>query len=136
MSELAEIQSQISRYTDAVNSRNWADFPAIFAEDASWQAIGMDIRLDGLAAITAGLSAIIDAMSMFVQMNCPAVIQLRGDRASARSTMYEIGENAAEGTQFEAYGRYEDELVRVDGQWLFHSRCFVRLARKEGALAS
>jgi ketosteroid isomerase-like protein len=137
MSELAAIQSQISRYTDAVNSRNWDDFPSIFAEDAIWEAAGMDFRFDGRAAITEGLSGIVGAMSMFVQMNCPAVITYTGgDRASARSTMYELGENETDGTQFEAYGRYEDELVRLNGQWLFKSRRFVRLARREGALAA
>jgi ketosteroid isomerase-like protein len=135
MSELAAIQSQISRYTDAVNSRNWDDFPSIFAEDASWEAIGLDIRFDGRPAITKGLSGIVGAMSSFVQMNCPAVINYTGgDRASARSTMYEIGEDETSGTQFEAYGRYEDELVRLDGRWLFRSRRFVRLVRKEGPI--
>ena len=137
MSELAAIQSQISRYTDAVNSRNWDDFPSIFAEDARWEAVGMDMRFDGRDAITGGLSGIVGAMSMFVQMNCPAVISYTGgDRASARSTMYEIGENETAGTQFEAYGRYEDELVRLDGRWMFQSRRFVRLMRKESALAA
>ena len=42
MSELAAIQSQISRYTDAVNSRNWDDFPSIFAEDARWEAVARE----------------------------------------------------------------------------------------------
>jgi len=136
MSELAAIQSQISRYTDAVNSRNWDDFPSIYAQDASWEAIGLDIRFDGCDVIIKGLSGIVGAMSSFFQMNCPAVIRYTGgDRASARSAIYEIGEYASEGTQFEAYGRYEDELIRLDGQWLFQSRRFVRLVRKEGAIS-
>jgi hypothetical protein len=135
MSELAAIQSQISRYTDAVNSRNWDDFPSIYAEDATWEAIGLDIAFDGLAAITNGLSGVVGAMSSFVQLNCPAVIKYTGgDHASARSTIYEIGENEAAGTQFEAYGFYEDELVRLNGQWMFQSRRFVRLIRKEGPI--
>ena len=135
MSELAAIQSQISRYTDAVNSRNWDDFPAIFAEDATWEAIGLDLRFEGLAAITKGLSGVVGAMSSFVQMNCPAVMNYTGgERASARSTIYEIGESESQGSWFEAYGRYEDELVRHNGVWLFQSRRFVRLIRKEGPL--
>jgi hypothetical protein len=134
MSQLPAIQIQISRYTDAVNSRNWAAFPNIFAKDASWEAIGLDIRFDGLDAITSGLSKIVTGMSRFVQMNTPAVIELDGDRASARSTIYEIGESESQGSWFEAYGRYEDELVRHNGVWLFQSRRFVRLIRKEGPL--
>ena len=111
MSELAAIQSQISRYSDAVNSRNWGDFPQIFAEDASWEAIGMDIRFDGRDAITKGLSGIVGAMSSFVQMNCPAVMDYtNGDRASARSTIYEIGEYESQGSYPEAIAEWE--LVR------------------------
>jgi hypothetical protein len=134
MSQLPAIQVHISRYTDAVNSRNWAAFPKIFAEDASWEAIGLDIRFDGLAAITQGLSKIVGDMSRFVQMNTPAVIELDGDRASARSTIYELGEYDADGTSFEAYGTYEDELVTVNGEWRFKSRRFVRIIRRTGPI--
>jgi hypothetical protein len=135
MSQLPAIQIAISRYTDAVNSRNWAAFPKIFAEDASWEAIGLDIRFDGLAAITQGLSTIVNDMSRFVQINTPAVIELEGDRASARSTIYELGEYDGPGTFFEAYGTYEDELVKVkNGEWRFQSRRFVRIIRKEGPI--
>src|SRR5262245_22584850 len=96
MSELAAIQSQISRYTDAVNTGNWADFPAIYAEDATWEGVGLGLRFEGLAGITAGLSKIVGAMSMFAQLNCPAVIRYDGgDRASARTTIYETGEDAS-----------------------------------------
>ena len=134
MSQLPAIQIHISRYTDAVNSRNWAAFPNIFAKDASWEAIGLDLRFDGLEAITQGLSKIVGDMSRFVQMNTPAVIELDGDRASARSVIYEIGEYDATGTCFEAYGTYEDELITVDGEWRFKSRRFVRLMRKESPI--
>jgi ketosteroid isomerase-like protein len=134
MSERPAIQDCISRYTDAVNRRDWAVFPTIFAADARWQAIGMDIAFDGLEAITRGLSGIVDAMSLFVQMNTPAVIDIDGDRATARSTIYEFGDNQAQGTRFEAYGRYEDELVARDGRWMFTSRRFVRILRKEGPI--
>jgi ketosteroid isomerase-like protein len=136
MSELAAIQSQISRYTDAVNCGNWSDFPNIYMEDATWEAVGLGLRFEGLTAITEGLSGLVQAMSMFAQLNCPAVIRYDGDRASARTTIYETGENQSAGTRMEVYGRYEDELARVNGQWLFKSRRFVPIARKEGPLAA
>ena len=134
MSQLPAIQVHISRYTDAVNSRNWAAFPKIFAVDASWEAIGLDIRFEGLKSITQGLSKIVGDMSRFVQMNTPAVIEQNGDRASARSTIYELGEYDADNSMFEAYGTYEDELVMVNGEWRFQSRCFVRIIRRTGPI--
>lgn len=137
MSQLPAIQIAISRYTQAVNHRDWAAFPNIFAKDASWEAIGLDLRFEGLVAITNGLSTIVNEMSRFVQMNTPAVIDLDGDRASARSTIYELGEYDIPRTMFEAYGTYEDELVKVKkGEWRFKSRRFVRIIRREGPMAA
>ena len=134
MSQLPAVQVHISRYTQAVNSRDWAAFARIFAKDARWEAIGLDIRFDGLDAITKGLSRIVGGMSRFVQMNTPAAIDLAGDHATARSTIYELGEYDEQGTAFEAYGTYEDELIMMDDEWRFRSRRFVRILRREGPI--
>jgi uncharacterized protein (TIGR02246 family) len=135
MGKRRQIQHQLNRYSDAVNRRDWAAFAALYAEDAIWQGTGaLAMRFEGREAITRGFAGIIDPMSMFVQMNAPAVIDVRGDRASARSTLHELGDVPADGTRFELYGRYEDELVRRDGAWLFHHRRFVPVTRQTGPI--
>jgi hypothetical protein len=129
MSELAAIQVQISRYTDAINRRDWGVFPEIYAADAHWEAVGEGISFDGLAAITEGLSGLAGAMSYLVQSNAPAVIEVAGDRATARSTMHEIWALPAEGIKADVHGYYDDELARIDGRWMFTSRRFNFLHR-------
>ena len=130
MSELAAIQNQINRYTDAVNRRDWSVFPTIYAEDATWEAVGLNLRFEGLKAITQGLSEIVEAMTVFVQMNSPAVIEVHGDHALARSTIHELWDVPAEGARTDIYGRYEDELVKVTADWMFQSRRFVPISRR------
>src|SRR5690242_12444183 len=118
MGKRRAIQQQLNRYTDAVNRRDWGAFASVYAEDAIWEGLGdLVMRFEGRDAITLGFVQIIEPMSMFVQMNAPAVIELDGDRAMARSTIHELGDVPAEGTRFELYGRYEDELVRHKGEW-------------------
>jgi ketosteroid isomerase-like protein len=135
MGEWRAIQQQLNRYTDAVNRRDWAVFPKLYAGDAIWEGTGaLTMRFEGLEAITRGFAGIIDPMSMFVQMNAPAVIDVRGDHASARSTIHELGDVPADGTRFELYGRYEDELVRRDGAWLFSHRRFIPITRQTGPI--
>ena len=126
MAKRGKIQQQLNRYSDAVNRRDWKAFASLYAEDAIWEGTGeLAMRFEGRDAITQGFAGIIGAMSMFVQMNAPGVIEVRGDRASARSTIHELGDVPADGTRFELYGRYEDELVRRHGEWLFQHRRFV-----------
>jgi ketosteroid isomerase-like protein len=133
MGQRRKIQQQLNRYSDAVNRRDWAAFATLYAKNAIWEGTGaLAMRFEGREAITRGFAGIIDPMSMFVQMNAPAVIDLRGDRALARSTIHELGDVPADGMRFELYGRYEDELIRHHGDWLFHHRRFVPVTRQTG----
>ncbi|HSW39879.1 MAG TPA: nuclear transport factor 2 family protein [Acidobacteriota bacterium] len=51
------------------------------------------------------------------------VIKIDGDRATSRSYWFQYGNNNPERrAQLNSYGHYEDELVKVDGQWLFSKR--------------
>jgi uncharacterized protein (TIGR02246 family) len=131
MGKRGKIQQLLNRYSEAVTRRDWSGLAALYAEDAVWEGTGkLDMRFEGRQAIAQGFAGIIEPMSMFVQMNAPAVIEVHGDRASARSTIHELGDVPAEGTRFELYGRYQDELVRHKGEWLFHHRRFVGITRQ------
>lgn len=135
MGKRREIQQQLNRYSDAVNRRDWKAFASLYAEDALWEGTGdLVMRFEGRDVITRGFAGLIEPMSMFIQMNAPAVIEVDGDRASARTTIHELGDVPAAGTRFEIYGRYEDELVRQRGTWLFHHRRFVPATRQLGPI--
>lgn len=51
------------------------------------------------------------------------VIDIDGDRATATAYWFHMGnDNPERSAQLNSFGHYEDELVKVDGQWLFSLR--------------
>jgi len=51
------------------------------------------------------------------------VLKIDGDRATGRAYWFHYGnDNPERKAQINSYGHYEDELVKVDGQWLFSKR--------------
>jgi hypothetical protein len=51
------------------------------------------------------------------------VLQIDGDRATGRSSWFHTGnDNSERRTTIGGFGHYEDDLVKVDGEWLFARR--------------
>jgi ketosteroid isomerase-like protein len=51
------------------------------------------------------------------------VLKIDGDKAVGRAYWFHYGNNNPERkAQLDSYGHYEDEMVKVDGQWLFSKR--------------
>jgi ketosteroid isomerase-like protein len=51
------------------------------------------------------------------------VLKIEGDKAKGRAYWFSYGNNNPERkAQLGSYGHYEDELVKVNGQWLFSKR--------------
>ena len=51
------------------------------------------------------------------------VLKIDGDTATGRAYWFHYGNNNPERkATFDSYGHYEDELVKVNGQWLFSKR--------------
>lgn len=118
-----EIQSVISRYTNCVNRRDWAVLPGLFTETAVWSAPAIpNATFSGLAAVVAGIPALVEETFSLIQLNTPSDITVSGDTAQAQCSIRETGINAS--VRFEAHGWYDDELVRLDGQWKFAHRTF------------
>lgn len=62
------------------------------------------------------------------------VIRVDGDRAESRSYWFHYSnDNPERRGVFDGFGHYEDELVRVDGEWLFTRRKIYNEGRDEWA---
>ena len=59
------------------------------------------------------------------------VLRIDGDRATARSGWMHTGKNAEGRMTIGGFGHYEDDLVKVDGEWLFARRRIYNEGRQE-----
>lgn len=125
------IRELLDSYADAVNRIDADDWAATWAEDSVWSLpdypeIG---EIKGRAAIRA---AWVEAMKTYpgiVFVANPGAIEVTGDRATVRSYTSEVYD--VDGVTKRDRGRYEDELVKVDGQWLFARRSFRNIHRQK-----
>ena len=122
MSALEDIQQLLNRYTDGCNRQDWPQVMATFAEDGVWCAQGRDFT--GHATIEAAMAGFLTGFDHFVQVNSPAVIDVAGDRAKARSTIRECGKFKGRDEALDVLGRYDDELVLTGQGWRFARRTF------------
>ena len=99
-------------YCDAVLRKDPDDWGALWTEDAVWSLMGTEvIGRENIVNLWNG------AMSQF-------------DTASGRYQTHEI--LVENGEPRVAGGRYDDEFVKIDGQWLYSKRIFVVVAQFGG----
>jgi ketosteroid isomerase-like protein len=117
------IRNLVARYTDAVNQRDIGAFRELWTDDAVWE-IGppLQSRAEGVDEIVALLSRLLQAEKYFMQMTHSGVIEIKGDRATARFVMRERGRG--ESTYYDCLAVYEDVLVRDADGWRFARRFY------------
>ena len=113
------IRERMSAYADAAFRRDRDAWLANWTEDCRWVGTGFD--LTGKAALAAQWPKLwsgFDAMTFFIEVGA---IEVDGDRAAARCFTFERLALKGGGLR-DVVGRYEDQLVRQNGQWLFAVR--------------
>ena len=123
MDEVA-IQQVLNRYTDGCNRQDWPQVMDTFLADGVWAVPAQGIELTGHAAIQPAMAAFLMQMDYFYQLNTPAVIEVSGDTAIARSTIRECGKFKGRDEALEVLGLYSDELRRTESGWKFARRTF------------
>ncbi|WP_156679800.1 nuclear transport factor 2 family protein [Sphingomonas profundi] len=124
------VRELIESYADAVTRRDAAAWAALWAEDARWSMpdLGTGVELAGKSTIVSAWIGMMaqyhgpaDAPWAFSFVSILGGMAIDGDRATARSTSIEAFDDGT-GRTVRLRGRYDDEMVREDGRWLFAVR--------------
>jgi hypothetical protein len=126
MNDKQEIQELISLYSYAASTRDFDKVGSVFAPEATWQLFGhpeMKFKF-GPPNLLESIKNIILPTTSLTQMNAPAIIEVNGDAATAASLINESGEIVPANQYFVMFGRYNDELKKINGKWKFTARRF------------
>lgn len=121
------IQRTISLYAEGASRRDWDQVIATFLPDGVWELPSSGLIVAGHDQLRAVLPRMLEGIELFAQMHSPAIIDLAGDRATARSIVREVARFAGSSEGFEAVGVYEDELARSGDGWQFARKRFIGL---------
>ena len=117
------IRNLVARFTDAVNERDIAGFRQLWTDDAVWEIRPpLQSRAEGVDEIVALLRRLLQAEQYFMQMTHSGVIEIKGDRATARFVERERGRG--ESSYYDSLAVYEDVLVREADGWRFAKRFY------------
>ncbi|HUF71428.1 MAG TPA: nuclear transport factor 2 family protein [Gammaproteobacteria bacterium] len=130
----AEIEDLQARYMFALDFRDPEAYAATFTEDGVLDYGAGKIRgREAIAAMVRGMresaaeqraedtSGLRPAAGRHNITNI--VIEIDGDRATDTANWFHMGnDNPDRAAQLNSFGHYEDELVKVDGEWLFSLR--------------
>lgn len=123
--DLALIRDLVDRYSFSVTVRDEAGIAATFVPDGIW-AVGppYESEIVGRDKIAAVIMENLAAKEFIVHMTHATVTEVDGDRARSRTIIHELLRATDRETGFSMFGLFDDEVVRVDGQWLFKKRTF------------
>jgi len=130
----AAIENLQARYLFALDFRDPDEYAATFTEDGVLDYGAGEIRgREAIRELVAGMRAREQERARSDTSGLrPAagrhnisniVIQIQGDRATGVAYWFHMGnDNPERKATLNSFGHYEDELVKVNGQWLFSKR--------------
>jgi uncharacterized protein (TIGR02246 family) len=131
LEEKDAIREVMARYCFALDDGRFADMAALFTEDGTWQTFfGKATGRQAIAEFAAGLRAHRTDNPRAIHHVTNIVITLDGDTAKVRSNWTTV-QNAPEGPKVGSGGAYDDEMVKIGGQWFFKYRTIDRYIRPE-----
>lgn len=122
------IRELIGTYADAVNQRDDQLWASTWAEDSVWKLPvipGME-NIQGKENIVTAWKAAMDMFPFIFMSVSIGNIQVAGDTATVRCYTSETGKNM-DGDEIRPLGQFDDQLVKIDGHWLFQERVFTIL---------
>lgn len=119
-----QVQRVITAYSLLTGRGDWVPVLALFTPDAVWEIPHLGLVFAGRAAIVEALAALSADLEWVLQLNAPALIEVTGDEATARSGIREAGKFKDRDESVEYFGIYADRLVRTAEGWKFARRVF------------
>ena len=127
MIEKVDIQETISRYHEGGSRSDLDQVIATFLPDGVWEVPSLKIRAEGHGGIRATMAALVAPIEYLVQINAPAIIDVDGDSASARSLVRECAMFREGGVYMDVVGQFNDTLERTSEGWKFAHRTFTMI---------
>src|SRR5665213_371091 len=128
----AQIEDLMARYLFAIDYNDWDSYVETFAPDGELEFASGTSK--GRPAIRAMVTKFAEGIGRFYHTEdgkpaklrhviLQSVVRVQGNRAWARSLWLEMANHGPGDTmKMGTYGLYEDQLKKVDGQWLFAKR--------------
>jgi uncharacterized protein (TIGR02246 family) len=114
-------------YADASSRGDREDWAACWAEDCQWNT--HLFARSGNAELREQFDALWANFRSLAFLSEIGTIEVDGDRAMARAVAREII-RLTDGGLYKLVGRYEDQLVRENGKWLFSRRDYQPLVEE------
>ena len=124
------IRELIDTYNDAVNCFDETAWAKTWASDAEWHLPGNVIS--GKSAIVKMWKTAMESFDYVGFFAAPGMINVDGDKASLRTHVRETLVPSGQQAQH-LEGLYNDQLVRIDGQWHFQQRIYTIVYRHNSA---
>lgn len=124
------IRELMDTHAHGVMVKDPAIWGTIWADDAYW-ALPEYPDLGGFSGKEAILAGWTESMKHYgldngskpmIYFMQPGAIEVQGNSATAVAYTIEIYDDPATGKRIHATGRYDDELQKIDGRWLFTRR--------------
>jgi hypothetical protein len=125
----AQYSRLANRYADAINRADFDDLAMCWAPNGTWQVPApFSILQSGREQIQAHLTERRQTVHIVVMTVCTVLaLEATEDRIVGRVTIEETGRRDAE-RGIHVFGLYDDELIKIDGQWHFLNRTLNLLA--------
>jgi uncharacterized protein (TIGR02246 family) len=117
------IQELIATYSDTASRGDWETFATLWAPDAVWE-VGEPVgsRVEGAAAIVDLARGNVDGNDFLIQMAQNTVVRIGPGRTAWATTMIHALAHRKGQHSVTNYGIYFDDLVELDGRWVFARR--------------
>ncbi|ASR04953.1 nuclear transport factor 2 family protein [Gordonia rubripertincta] len=115
LEDLEAIRALDARYCRHLDDGNWDELMALFTDDGEFDGLSNPRGKTEMRAFFAGLAD--GGLTSFWHFITNLEIEIDGDGAVAKSFLWQPC--VLDGVASIAAGRYNDELVKQDGQWLY-----------------